>query len=269
MGSSRAYSLRGLPVPESQTGEGWKSAAACGSYRVRTWRPRPETRGAASKKGSRASGTPGTRSASSPAPSRALSRLWPSSPKTASAMECRPSRRNRRFSFLNLTACTRTGIVRDEVFAVSCEAPAPAEEALTAARKSSAAPRRSGQAARSCAPSSRLLARRRRRCPPRNTTGSRFPKGASRRGSPSGLPTYTFRRRPGELWRSRYEEERNPVVVTKAHCDFVSASCSPSPKLPYICRLYLREMVRSNFPGADADRSFERMAGLSLHPGSA
>ena len=80
-----------------------------------------------------------------------------------------------------------------------------------------------------------------------------------------GLPAYTFERAPGELWRSRYEEARNLIVINNAHRDFVYASRSRALKLRYICRLYVKELVHSNFPGIPAERLLERMVELSLY----
>lgn len=80
-----------------------------------------------------------------------------------------------------------------------------------------------------------------------------------------GLPSYTFRRAPGELWRSRYEEERNLIIINNAHRDFVYASRNKALKLRYICRLYIKELVHQNFPGLSADRLLERMVELSLY----
>ncbi|MBP1597627.1 MAG: hypothetical protein H6Q05_3004 [Acidobacteria bacterium] len=36
-------------------------------------------------------------------------------------------------------------------------------------------------------------------------------------------------------------------------------------KLRYICRLYVKELVHSNFPGPPAERLLERMVELSLY----
>ena len=41
-----------------------------------------------------------------------------------------------------------------------------------------------------------------------------------------GLPAYTFERAPGELWRSRYDESRNLIIINNAHRDFVYASAT-------------------------------------------
>ena len=80
-----------------------------------------------------------------------------------------------------------------------------------------------------------------------------------------GLPAYTFERAPGELWRSRYEEERNLILINNAHRDFVYASKNRTIKLRYICRLYIKELVQKNFPGLSSDKLLERMVELSLY----
>jgi len=80
-----------------------------------------------------------------------------------------------------------------------------------------------------------------------------------------GLPAYTFERRPGELWRSRYEEERNLIIINNAHRDFIYASRSKVLKLRYICRLYIKELVYRNFTGLPAEILLERMVELSLY----
>ncbi len=80
-----------------------------------------------------------------------------------------------------------------------------------------------------------------------------------------GLPAYTFERVPGELWRSRLEEARNLIVINNAHRDFVYAARSRALKLRYICRLYVKELVRSNFPGLAAEQLLERTVELSLY----
>jgi hypothetical protein len=83
--------------------------------------------------------------------------------------------------------------------------------------------------------------------------------------SRKGLPAYTFHRAPGELWRSRYEEARNLIIINNAHRDFVYASRNKVLKLRYICRLYIKELVHSNFPGLSPERLLERMVELSLY----
>jgi len=80
-----------------------------------------------------------------------------------------------------------------------------------------------------------------------------------------GLPGYTFLRAPGELWRSRYDEKNNLVVVNNGHRDYVYAAQKPARKLKYICRLFAKELVLANFPGFDRAELMERMIELSLY----
>lgn len=80
-----------------------------------------------------------------------------------------------------------------------------------------------------------------------------------------GLPGYTYERAPGQLWRSRYDEERNLIVINNGHRDFVFASRTKALKLRYIARLFAKEMVYRNFPGLASDQLLERMIELSLY----
>ncbi len=83
--------------------------------------------------------------------------------------------------------------------------------------------------------------------------------------SRQGLPGYTFRRAPGELWRSRYDAGQNVIVINNGHRDFVYAARSRALKLRYIARLFAKELVLKNFPGHAADQLLERMIELSLY----
>ena len=80
-----------------------------------------------------------------------------------------------------------------------------------------------------------------------------------------GLPSYTFRRAPGETWRSRYDTEQNVVVINNGHRDFVYCSRNRARKLRYICRLFAKELVLHNFPGMSAEQLLERMVELSVY----
>jgi Histidine kinase-, DNA gyrase B-, and HSP90-like ATPase len=82
--------------------------------------------------------------------------------------------------------------------------------------------------------------------------------------SMQGLPGYTFERAPGEPWRSRFDRERNVIVVNNAHRDFVFSARSKSLRLRYLVRLYAKELVLHNFVGLPADQLLERMVELSL-----
>ena len=64
-----------------------------------------------------------------------------------------------------------------------------------------------------------------------------------------GLPGYTYRRAPGEMWRSRFDMEKNVIVINNGHRDFVYAGKQKRRKLRYISRLFCKELVRHNFPG--------------------
>lgn len=84
-------------------------------------------------------------------------------------------------------------------------------------------------------------------------------------GSRQGLPDYTFERAPGELWRSRYDADRNVIVINNGHRDFVYAARSRALKLRYIARLFAKELVLRNFPGQPSSELLERMVELSLY----
>lgn len=83
--------------------------------------------------------------------------------------------------------------------------------------------------------------------------------------SQQGLPGYTFERAPGELGRSRYDAERNVVVINNGHRDFVYAARSRASKLRYIARLFAKELVLKNFPGQPAAELLERMIEIALY----
>jgi len=89
--------------------------------------------------------------------------------------------------------------------------------------------------------------------------------GRDRPGHRHGLPGYTLEHAPGKLWRSRYEAERNLIVVNSGHRDFVWAARGKTLKLRYLVRLYAKEMVQKNFPGLPADQLLERLIELSLY----
>jgi len=84
-------------------------------------------------------------------------------------------------------------------------------------------------------------------------------------GARKGLPGYTYRRAPGEMWRSQFDVDKNVIVINNGHRDFVYAGKQKSRKLRYICRLFCKELVRYNFPGLQADELLERMIELSLY----
>jgi hypothetical protein len=80
-----------------------------------------------------------------------------------------------------------------------------------------------------------------------------------------GLPGYTFERAAGELWRCRFDAERNIIVVNSGHRDFVFATRNRALQLRFLVRLYVKELVLKNFAGLPADQLLERMIELSLY----
>ena len=80
-----------------------------------------------------------------------------------------------------------------------------------------------------------------------------------------GLPGYTFKKAPGELWRSRYDEEQNVIVVNNGHRDYVFASKNKALKIRYISRLFAKELIIRNFKGIPPDGLLERMIELTLY----
>ena len=80
-----------------------------------------------------------------------------------------------------------------------------------------------------------------------------------------GLHGYTYRRAPGETRRSRYDQEKNVIVINNGHRDFVYAGKQKSRKLRYICRLLCKELIQQNFLGLPTNELLERMIELSLY----
>ena len=80
-----------------------------------------------------------------------------------------------------------------------------------------------------------------------------------------GLPGYTYHKAAGELWRSRFDAERNLVVINNGHRDFVYAARNKMLKLRYICRLFAKELVLKNFVGIAPDQLLERLLELTLY----
>jgi Histidine kinase-, DNA gyrase B-, and HSP90-like ATPase len=96
-------------------------------------------------------------------------------------------------------------------------------------------------------------------------TQSLLPETQSSQGMKQGIPSYTFQKAPGELWRSRYQADQNVVVINNGHRDFVFASRNKALKLRYICRLFAKELVVKNFAGAPPGELLERLIELSLY----
>ena len=80
-----------------------------------------------------------------------------------------------------------------------------------------------------------------------------------------GLPGYTYEKAPGRTWRSRHDLERNVIVINSGHRDFVFSSKSRASQVRYIARLFVKELVLRNFPGASPSQLLERMLELMLY----
>ena len=94
---------------------------------------------------------------------------------------------------------------------------------------------------------------------------SLLPKSSGANSTYQGLPGYTFHKAPGELWRSRFDAERNLVVINNGHRDFVYAARNKTLKLRYVCRLFAKELVLKNFVGIPPDQLLERLLELTLY----
>ena len=96
-------------------------------------------------------------------------------------------------------------------------------------------------------------------------TDSLLPGSQPRDATKQGIPSYTFQKAPGELWRSRYQPDQNVVVINNGHRDFVFASRNKALKVRYICRLFAKELVAKNFAGLPPPDILERLIELSLY----
>ena len=96
-------------------------------------------------------------------------------------------------------------------------------------------------------------------------TDSLLMENPTKEPSRQGIPSYTFQKAPGELWRSRYQADQNVVVINNGHRDFVFASRNKSLKIRYICRLFAKELVAKNFAGIAPGDLLERLIELSLY----
>jgi hypothetical protein len=96
-------------------------------------------------------------------------------------------------------------------------------------------------------------------------TDSLLPESKSKEATRQGIPSYTYQKAPGELWRAKYQAEQNVVVINNGHRDFVFASRNKALKLRYICRLFAKELVLRNFIGIPPDQLLERLIELSLY----
>jgi hypothetical protein len=96
-------------------------------------------------------------------------------------------------------------------------------------------------------------------------TASLLPKSGAGDSTYQGIPGYTYHKAAGELWRSRFDAERNLVVINNGHRDFVYAARSRTLKVRCICRLFAKELVLKNFVGIPPEQLLERLLELTLY----
>lgn len=92
-----------------------------------------------------------------------------------------------------------------------------------------------------------------------------LPEVKSQGALKKGLPGYTVKKAPGELWRSKYDIDKNIVIVNGYHRDFLFAAKQNARKVRYICRLYIKELVLANFLELEREPLLERMIEMLLY----
>ena len=94
--------------------------------------------------------------------------------------------------------------------------------------------------------------------------GDRFDSPQQSNGR--GIPRYTFRHAPGELWRSRYDAQEQPDRGQQRPQRLPATHPRKRAReLRYMLRLYAKELVLENFPGYERGELLERMIELSLY----
>ena len=69
----------------------------------------------------------------------------------------------------------------------------------------------------------------------------------------------------GQMWRSRYDEKRNIIIINSGHRDFIYAGKERMRKLRYISRLFAKELVLHNFVGEPPEQLLEHLLELSMY----
>lgn len=91
--------------------------------------------------------------------------------------------------------------------------------------------------------------------------------GQNSENSPTqrGLPKYTFEFAPSSAERSRYSQELNLIYINSGHRDFKFVSQSPSQKLKYISKLFVKELLLINFLGLKSPEALERFVEMTTY----
>ena len=82
--------------------------------------------------------------------------------------------------------------------------------------------------------------------------------------SPQGLPTYRILAEHGKPWRSRYDQQKNEMIINSAHRDFAASRTPLAKHRRYIGKLYAKEVVLINFPHEPPGAVMERLIELTL-----
>jgi hypothetical protein len=78
-------------------------------------------------------------------------------------------------------------------------------------------------------------------------------------GSARGLPSYRLQAERNHSWRSRYDVNRNEIIINSAHRDFLASKISIAKYRRYIGKLYAKEVVLLNFPYESSSEVMERL----------
>jgi hypothetical protein len=79
-----------------------------------------------------------------------------------------------------------------------------------------------------------------------------------------GLPSFSYVSVPNEPWRSRFDLEKNVILINTGHRDFAAARGKAISLRRYVGKLYAKEMVFLNFPDLSAPESMERLIELIM-----
>lgn len=82
--------------------------------------------------------------------------------------------------------------------------------------------------------------------------------------SAQGLPSYRLEAEHGKPWRSRYNVQKNEIVINSAHRDFLSSRSTGTKHRRYIGKLYAKEVVLINFPHESPAEVMERLIQVTL-----
>jgi hypothetical protein len=77
------------------------------------------------------------------------------------------------------------------------------------------------------------------------------------------LPFYELVADPEHEWRSRFEADRNAIVINSGHPDYEWSQGAAHRQKHYLAMLYCKELVLRNFPDAEPEVLLERFAQLA------